>query len=577
MFRFLKDPACLALLLVGAFLLFHQLGQRPFWQDEAETANLAKNVLEYGVPRVTDDVNLISQEEGREYGEELIWSWSPWLQIYVSALGQAVGGSNTYAGRLPFAVAALVVLAATYLFVRRYYPDPRDRMFALLSLAFLVFCVAFLLYMRQNRYYSLGALLTLTSLPAFVSSRPSRWEALAAGLSFGLMFHANYLLLFSFGPAVLGAKVLVDRRLPRWDVLLVMAASAAVLILPGFAIYGIGKQGGMMDWTRIPSNLEQYFSILVQFMLPLPIAAVLLWRFRRVFSWRGPRLTDDKERLAAMIVLTVAINLLILALIPQRFHRYLVHLYPMLAILFAWATIKLFSWQKVAGVAFGIMLMFTNWLHILPMEWIGIVNRPWHTEFDQLPYPNIPMKLYLTELFDGPPDVNANIIEHFREHAEPDDAVLITYGDLPLMFYTNIKVMGGLQKDNPEFLDDPEWVVQRAVSRTKRDGSLVFSVQAALEHIASDEYDAMVLDFPDEDFGARADPFFHRFKALGEPYRPLVVYKRRPQADNATADSTGSATETPPSLALSTPAAKLAKEIAPHDAAPATVPQGGGE
>jgi predicted membrane-bound mannosyltransferase len=41
------------LLALAAFLLLFHLGQRPFWQDEAETAGLARNVLKYGVPRAS--------------------------------------------------------------------------------------------------------------------------------------------------------------------------------------------------------------------------------------------------------------------------------------------------------------------------------------------------------------------------------------------------------------------------------------------------------------------------------------------------------------------------------------------
>ena len=77
--RWFADPWCWAIVALSAFLLFYQLGQRPFWQDEAETACLAKNVLKYGLPRVTDGVNIISQEQGREYGPDLIWAWSPWM------------------------------------------------------------------------------------------------------------------------------------------------------------------------------------------------------------------------------------------------------------------------------------------------------------------------------------------------------------------------------------------------------------------------------------------------------------------------------------------------------------------
>ena len=55
----------LIILALGAFLLLYHLDHRPFWQDEAETARLAKRVLTYGVPQAYDGVNLVSQEAGQ--------------------------------------------------------------------------------------------------------------------------------------------------------------------------------------------------------------------------------------------------------------------------------------------------------------------------------------------------------------------------------------------------------------------------------------------------------------------------------------------------------------------------------
>ena len=85
--RSLRDPVFWAALALGAILIFANLGNRPLWQDEAETANLGRNVVRTGLPYVTDGVNLISQEERREFGPDMIWRWSPWMQIYMSAAG----------------------------------------------------------------------------------------------------------------------------------------------------------------------------------------------------------------------------------------------------------------------------------------------------------------------------------------------------------------------------------------------------------------------------------------------------------------------------------------------------------
>lgn len=529
--RWWCDPWLWGIALAASFFLFHQLGQRPFWQDEAETACLAKNVLRFGLPRAYDGVNYISQEQGREYGADFLWSWSPWMQIYVSALGLKIGGIDTFAGRFPFALAGLLCVFLTYRLVRVHFGDVR---WARLAALILALSVPWILFARQNRYYTLGALLTLLSLEAFIPRRPSTGAKLLAGVALGLMFHANYLLLFSFGPAIYGAKFLVERRLPRVQDVWLTALAALVIILPGFAIYGIGKQGGMMDFTKIPANIGGYFSDFVQFMLPLPLCAYLLFRWRKFFtsvsSYQGPE--DETEKFILVSMLAILASVFILALIPQRFFRYIVHLFPMLAIVFGWMIARLWRKHALSAALLGILLMGTNWLHIIPMEVLGIVNRPWQTDPTMLAYPNFPLRLLAMELLHGYPDVNANIIDYFQKNARKGDTILITYGDLPLQFYTDFKVLGGLRADDPEARNNPEWVVKRCVSRTDRDGFLVQSDDVSLHHLdLQRDYDRLELDFADEMFGNRADPYYHRFVPQEEPYQKLVVHRRKDLRD----------------------------------------------
>ena len=199
------------ILALGAFLLLFGLDNRPFWQDEAETACLAKNVLKYGVPRAYDGVNIISQEQGHEYDHNFLWRWSPWLQIYVAAAAFRLGGLTTFAGRLPFALMGLACIFLVYQLVRHNFGD---RTWALCAAALLTCSVPFLLFARQCRYYSLGALFTLMSLYAFKEDWQSRFRpALLLCLSIGFLFYTNYLLFFSFVmPALLAGIWLYPRR-----------------------------------------------------------------------------------------------------------------------------------------------------------------------------------------------------------------------------------------------------------------------------------------------------------------------------------------------------------------------------
>ena len=181
-------------LALAAFLLFYNLGQRPFWQDEAETACLAKSVLATGLPYSFDGTNVVSQEEEREFDKVggYLWRWSPWIQIYLQAAGFAVGGLTVAAGRVPFALAALLAVFWTYRLVARHFGD---RTWALMAATLLTLCVPYLLIGRQARYYAPGTLFVLWTLDAFLCDWQRRTGPLVAMfVGMILLFHANYLL-----------------------------------------------------------------------------------------------------------------------------------------------------------------------------------------------------------------------------------------------------------------------------------------------------------------------------------------------------------------------------------------------
>jgi len=512
------------ILALGAFLLLFGLSDRPFWQDEAETAGLAKNVLKYGVPRAYDGVNIISQEQGREYDGNFLWRWSPWMQIYVAAGGFRLFGLTTFAGRLPFALMGLACIFLVYRLVRHNFGD---RNWALCAAALLTCSVPFLLYARQCRYYSLGALFTLISLYNFEEDWQSKFSpALLLCLSIGFLFYTNYLLFFSYVmPAFLIGIWLYPREFPLKRTAII-ALSTLIIIVPGLLLFRIQEQSQIVNLIVIPNNLENYFRDLFQFMIPLPIAAYLLWRWRRVFWTRAGIPGEPGEKFILFLGLIIVGNIMFLSLAPQCEHRYLVHLYPVCAIILGWVVLRAWRYYKISGVLLAILLLFTNWLYLVPMDWLQIANRPNYSNHQMLSYPNLPLKLYLAELFSPYPDVNRNFIRFFQAQARPGDLILTTYGDLPLQFYTPFQVIGGLQ-GKISASRQPDWVVSRYEIRYNRDYNLQDSEKFIREKLSlATDYQAITLPWEDEPFGNRADPYYHRFVPAANPLAQVVIYKK---------------------------------------------------
>ncbi len=517
-------PPILIILALGAFLLFFHLGARPFWQDEAETACLAKNVLKYGVPRAYDGVNIISQEQGHEYDRNFLWRWSPWLQIYVAAAAFRIGGLTTYAGRFPFAVLGLACIFLVYCLVKQNFGN---RTWALWSAALLTCSVPFLLYSRQCRYYSLGAFVTLMSLFAFQEDWQKRFmPALLLCLSVVVLFYTNYLLFFSYVvPAFLAAIWLYPHDFPLKRTSLILL-STLLIILPGLFLFKIHAQSKIFNLVLIPINLEKYFGGLFQYLIPLPIILYLLWRWRRVFGTRTALPQEPGERFVLFLTMIIVGNILCLSPAPQCEHRYLLHLYPLCAIILGWVILRAWHYFKVSGVLLAFLLLFTNWLYIVPMDWLHIINRPPSNDRQMLTFPNLPLKLYLEELFSTYPDVNGRLIRFFQTHARPGDIILTTYGDLPLQFYTPYHVIGGLQAHiSPS--RTPDWVVSRWDLRWNRALHLNDSEKYIRDklNLAAD-YQRIPLRSEDEAFGNTPDPYAHRFIPAAAPLAKLVIYKK---------------------------------------------------
>jgi 4-amino-4-deoxy-L-arabinose transferase-like glycosyltransferase len=512
------------ILALAAFLLLFGLDDRPFWQDEAETAGLAKNVLKYGVPRAYDGLNIISQEQGREYDADFLWRWSPWLQIYVTAAAFHLGGLTTFAGRLPFALMGLACIFLVYRLVRHFFGD---RNWAMCAAALLTCSVPFLLFARQCRYYSLGAFLTLMSLYSFKEDWQSRFmPALLLCLSIAYLFYTNYLLFYSFViPAFLAGIWLYPREFPVKRTTIITLATL-IIIVPGLLLFRIQEQSHIINLVVIPNNLENYFRDLIQYMIPLPIAVYLLWRWRRVFWTRAGIPGESGEKFILFLSLIIIGNIIFLSLAPQCEFRYLVHLYPLCAIILGWVLLRAWRYDKISGVLLGFLLCFTNWLYIVPMERLHINNRPNHTNRQMLTYPNLPLRLFLTELFSPYPDVNRNFIRFFQAQARPGDIILTTYGDLPLQFYTPFQVIGGLQ-GRISLSRPPDWVVSRYEIRYNRDYKLQDSEKFIREKLSlATDYQAIILPWEDEPFGNQADPYHHRFVPAARPLAQIVIYKK---------------------------------------------------
>ena len=174
------------------FLLFYHLDNHLLWEDEAETAVLAKNIVQFGVPRTFDGTNYIVLHGAIDETSKHIWIWSPWLQEYVAATSFSLFGPTTWAARAPFALfgwCSLVLLA------RVAFKIYRSHWIALSSALLLGTSEVFLLHARQCRYYSISVFAEILLMYGIhqlcAKKRDGVW---LAALALILQFYSNYII-----------------------------------------------------------------------------------------------------------------------------------------------------------------------------------------------------------------------------------------------------------------------------------------------------------------------------------------------------------------------------------------------
>src|SRR5438105_11163619 len=182
--------------VIAAGLIFTNLGTDYLWADEGDTAVLASNILKFGVPKAWDGVTFTDSDIGARENQQLVMVSAPWVQYYVAAASFFLFGQNTFAARLPFALAGWFTVLLGFRLVRRLTDDWK----AAFCGALLILCsVQFLLYAREARYYALSMLFTCWLISIFFRMKSARAAALFAAVAV-LLFHTH-----PVGTAVLAA------------------------------------------------------------------------------------------------------------------------------------------------------------------------------------------------------------------------------------------------------------------------------------------------------------------------------------------------------------------------------------
>ena len=532
------------LLAISAGLVFWHLGSVCIWEDEAQTAVVAKNILFQGVPAASDGKNLVSIFPDHRDIRDGIYIWQGWLPSYLAAGSMAVLGRTAFGARFPFAATFVVFIGLFYAFLRKWQPSDRHR-HMWLTVALTLTCVPLLLHARQCRYYVLVPLLNLLIIDAYLSllKDPKLKHRIM------LIVWATALVNSFFPGAVLLAVALgvdLTRRKPTRPVLKELAVAAGIVLIVNLPMAWFcriwdrrfGVQPAYDDPAVFGMYLLRYLLTLNNYFIPFSLIVLACsLRWRAIARRNGFK--DELSFLFLAVCLTQVIGFALLSDYP--FTRYVIGIVPFLMFLGA-SCIEALSFNRPWLVwPLGVAVVGTNLFQVVPLpllrqtnlqgaRWTRAGINPEFLEPGNIGFSfargevkeliNIPVGFPLVDCLRGivhpqrgPID---GIVEYLGKNAVPTDRLKISYGDLPLMFHTDLTIVSSVDVGAPA----PEWMIFRHFNSMKMDEEFV-------RETSKYEYSKITIPFPDLQWNNQPDPLYHYDEIPSNDLAPPIAILRK--------------------------------------------------
>lgn len=488
----------LLILAIASFLFLSNLGNQYLWQDEAQTALISKTVLTHGVPLGYDGKNYFSQCFGADYGKNYLWRLHPWFPFYAVAAVFKLFGVSTFTARLPFSIFGILTIFLTYYFSKSIFKRKAP---AAIAATLLLFAVPFIILSRQCRYYSMAAFFSLLGLYSYHNLLENK--RFASGLFFfssTLLFHTNYVFAAPLLLSVLFHAFLFRRE--KFSRALFLSLAVVGLNLP-WAVWFLKMRYSEPDVASFINGPGQFLehslffgNCIVRYIfhpLLFAVSAFVLW-YRRKEGAKAPPNDDIDWQGLYLLLFFIFFTIVLLALGTRGpFFRYLCQTIPVFYMIAALIVFGAMRVNLLIGTLAMAVLIFVN-----------------------------PLPDYLYEItrdYDGPIE---GIVEFLKEYGKESDTAAITYGDLPVKFYTNMRVVGGLTGEDLSPAKDADWVILRKYGFADKGNEVR---EYLIENVPWDKYRGRRIDYPDILFENRETPWEHHYRTVKDEDR-VVIYRR---------------------------------------------------
>jgi hypothetical protein len=424
-----------SIFIASGYLSLIKLDNTVFWDDEADTAIVAKNLAKFGHMTGWDGRNLLTYRNGSRLDNNFRPIDSP-LAFLTAAASFRLLGVSTWTGRFPFVLAGLCGLFVFALILRRDYNC--DSLILLYGSAVLAFSIVFLLNIRQCRYYSVAMMFSLLTFwfyhKCIQTDRLVHFIFLT--ISAILLFYSNFMLGAAFLLAIALVNLIFHRcqLCKQWKKFLLSGCLFIAATVPYGICYRIWHRTDIIPsavvwYIRKPTliwwNLRDLNTL---GLMPWTISAGLVYFVVR--NWK-----TNKEIVTVLqwIVLSIGYVLFLSLISPQMTDepaaadvRYLI---PVLPFLFGLAGVFfrfLHTRTKAAALLILILVITTNLASINPFSW----------KFRWL------LPAYINEVHHNYPTTYSQTVQFLKENAKQDETVFAfpDFANYPIMFYAGDKI-----------------------------------------------------------------------------------------------------------------------------------------
>lgn len=478
------------LVIIMMVLSLSNLANRYLWYDEAHTALMGRNVLEYGVPKVWNGEYLITTSNGNDFNDSLIIVKDGWVQYYLAALAELL--SPLFNVRVCFVVFGIAGAFVLYYLSKELY---KKESISILTMALYCLSIPIILYIRQVRYYSPSIFFILLTLHFYLKAirlnKTKHW----VGFTFSAIFlyHSLYMFFIVVLLAISLRYGIYDRAKNN---IFKLIASYSFIFLGTFPFFlynqiflsNIGDkrssfQGIENILLQVPGYLWQLNTYFFPF-LPLFFICIIIWIKKKItYHYSNTDISHDDikikqkhvfiNRSSFFLVSIIVINVSVVSAFSLQYAtRYILPSILAGYILCAKILYKIISADRLLGTILTVLIIFTNIVNVSPylaikylmpenLSHIDIIKPPvpyfiaqgnFITVDTTQSYLEDKLKLssytaqYLAEITHNYDDATEGIVKFLQDNAKPGDTVQgDDFTSDSIAYYTDLHVVNRLK------------------------------------------------------------------------------------------------------------------------------------